>query len=110
MGVKGIKYTQKMVEEHIFLRQGIFEVLLKGNMNKNFKVELCSDLEYEEMVIYISYQDNTLAILNQENGVENIEIKITSPPKGSSWNFKFDDFLEILLFSKRRLEDAQKKE
>lgn len=37
-------------------------------MKNNFRVRFCSDLDYEEMVADIVWNDCTVAILSQEKG------------------------------------------
>ena len=77
-------------------------------MDNDFKIRFCSDLDYEEMVVDVCWKSNTIATINQEKGIRNIEIKIFSPPEGlSSWNFPLNDLLEILLFAKKNLELSQ---
>lgn len=48
-------------------------------MNRKFTVEICSDLDYEEMVADICYEDHTIATITQENGVDKMEIEIFRP-------------------------------
>lgn len=78
-------------------------------MNKKFIVEVCSDLDYEEMVADISYENHSIAMISQEKGIKKMEIKIFTPPKELlTWNFSLDDFIETLEFAKKRLIQMQK--
>jgi len=77
-------------------------------MNKKFKVEICSDLDYEEMVSYISFENHQIAIITQEKGIDNMEIEIFSPEEMHSWKLPMDDFVETILFAKKTLIEMQK--
>ncbi len=63
-------------------------------MNKNFSIEMCSDLDFEGMVIDISYEMEPIASLNYEKGVENIELMIH--PAIENITFLLDDFCRSL--------------
>jgi hypothetical protein len=67
-------------------------------MNNNFLLEISSDLDYEGMVINISYKNDIIAILNQDKGVDNIEIKIFSSINDECWNFIYKDFTLFFKF------------
>jgi hypothetical protein len=83
--------------------------LLRNNMNKKFTVEVCSDLNYEEMVADVSYENHTIATITQENGIDNMEIEIFPPSEEiQSWKFLLSDFLEAIIFAKKRLIEMQK--
>lgn len=73
-------------------------------MNERFSVELCSDLDYEGMVVDVALDHNTIAILNRDKGVENIEIKLIPLSKNLlELNVPFNDFIEVFLFAKKCL-------
>ena len=77
--------------------------LLRGNMNNKFTVEICSDLDYEEMVADISFENKRIAMITQENGVDKMEIEIFG---GSSLNylaFPLDEFIKTIEFAKNKL-------
>jgi hypothetical protein len=78
----------------------------------NFFLEICSDLDYEGMVVDINYiyekkssnkeiQDQ-VATLNMDKGKDNIEIKIFEA-SNDFWEFKLEEFLDILEKAKKRL-------
>jgi len=71
--------------------------------NKYFKIRICSDLDYEGMVIDIVYKHNTLATLNQDKGIENIEIKFYSSQEKEYWKFSYKEFIDILEKAKKLL-------
>ncbi len=73
------------------------------NMDNKFTIEICSDLDYEEMVADISYENDVVAIITQEDGIENMKIQILSPASNESWNFILDDFIEAIGFAKKTL-------
>lgn len=56
-------------------------------MKNNFRVRICSDLDYEEMVADIVWNDCTVAILSQEKGGNNMDIEIFPPEHSDSWDF-----------------------
>jgi hypothetical protein len=75
-----------------------------NDMNKRFSVKLCSDFDYEDMVVDISIDNNTIAILNMDKGVENMEIKFI--PVGDDlleFNVPLNDFIDVILFAKKCL-------
>lgn len=74
---------------------------------EKFRILICSDLDYEEMVADICYEDLTIAIITQENGIENMEIKIL-PIDENSCSFPLNDFIETIIFAKKRLIEMQK--
>lgn len=59
-------------------------------MNKKFSIEMCSDLDFEGMVIDISYNMETIASVNYDKGIDNIEIEIH--PISEKLTFSLDDF------------------
>ena len=56
------------------------------NYNKYFKIRLCSDLDYDGMVVDIVYKNSSLATLNQDKGIENIIIKLYPPQIDECWD------------------------
>ncbi len=77
--------------------------------NKDFKIRICSDLDYEGMVVDIVYKNNTIATLNQDKGIESIEIKLYSTQKESSLEFSYKDFVDTLEKAKKILIELNKK-
>lgn len=78
-------------------------------MNNRFSVELSSDLDYEEMVVYISWDDEPLAVLNCEKGFDNLEIQLYPFSTERALSIPLSDYLEILEFAKNTLINSQKK-
>lgn len=78
-------------------------------MNKKFTVEVCSDLDYEEMVADVSYENQTIAMITQEKGIDNMEIEIFLPEKKiKSLKFPLNDFIASIVFAKKCLIEMQK--
>lgn len=65
---------------------------------------MCSDLDYEEMVAIISYEQSSMAMITQENGLDNMEIEIFPATKeGISWKLPLNDFIKYLELAKKAL-------
>jgi hypothetical protein len=104
-----LKFIHKMEEVHILETMAHFVVLLKKDMNKKFTIEVCSDLVYEEMVADVTYENHTIAMITQENGIDNMEIEIFFPENEiKSWKFPLNDFIESIASAKKCLIEMQK--
>lgn len=68
-------------------------------MNNKLSIELCGDLDFEGMVIDITYNKETIASINYEKGINNMEIEIL--PKSKKFVFPLEDFLLILEKAKK---------
>jgi len=68
-------------------------------MNKKFSIEMCGDLDFEGMAIDITYNKETIASINYDKGIDNIEIEI--PPKSEKFVFFLDDFFLVLEKAKK---------
>lgn len=77
-------------------------------MNNEFKILISSDLEYEELCAEIYFQDEFVAMLTQENGIENFEIQIHPPKNAAFWIFKFSEFELALQSAKLTLLNMRK--
>lgn len=66
-----------------------------------FEIEISSDLDYEEIVANILYEQEIVATVSQEKGLENLEIEIFMPVEGKPWKFSFEKFLDVLQVSKK---------
>lgn len=78
-------------------------------MLEKFRVRVCSDLDYEEMVADVVYENHILATITQENGIDNMEIEIFTPEESSkSWKFSLNEFMEMIALAKKRLIEMQK--
>ncbi|MBA3604321.1 MAG: hypothetical protein H0W50_11955 [Parachlamydiaceae bacterium] len=45
-------------------------------MESKFKIIMSSDIDYDELCAEIYYENQFIAIINQEKGLENLEIEI----------------------------------
>lgn len=63
-------------------------------MMKNFRIVICSDLDYEGMVVDINYFNSNIALISNENNLMEIELF----PHGDSATIKFplDGFFEAV--------------
>jgi hypothetical protein len=78
-------------------------------MNEKFNLEFCSDLDYEELVADIYFEQRSIAMITQEKGVDAMEIEIFSTNKSiKSWKLPLDEFIEILIRAKNSLIKKQK--
>jgi hypothetical protein len=77
-------------------------------MNNNFRIRICSDLDYEEMVADICFKNNTIAIVSQEKGIDNMEIEILITNDALNRKFPLDEFIEVVAMAKKCLIEMQK--
>lgn len=79
-------------------------------MNSRFTVELSSDLDYEEMVVHISLDEEPIATINCEKGLDNLEIELSPMCEEKNLSIALEDYLHTLMFAKKTLIQAQKKD
>lgn len=73
-------------------------------MSSKFTIELCSYCSFEEMVVDVSWGNDTVAMLCFAKGPEKIEIEIYPPPEDRPcWEFPLKEYLEVLEEAKRVL-------
>lgn len=60
------------------MRMAVLGDLSRNTMSKGFIIEMCSDGDFEGMVIDISYDMQTVASINYDKGIKNMEIEIVS--------------------------------
>ena len=77
-------------------------------MQERLKILICSDLDYEKLVADVAYDNQTVATISQENGIDKMEIVIFPPDTIDAWSFPLDEFVEIISFAKKRLVEMQK--
>ncbi len=77
-----------------------------------FNIVICSDLDHDEIVADICWNDIIVATVNQDKGLENLEIEIFDPIEEGfqSWNFPLNDWIIILQEAKNTLLTMQKME
>ena len=64
-------------------------------ISDRFQVNIFGDLEYDDLVADIYFDDQIVAMLTQEKGYENLEIEVYSPKDQDFWVFKFLFFSDI---------------
>ena len=70
---------------------------------KNFRIDIVSDDEHEDLYAEIECDDGYLTRITQEEGFDKLEIDIFNCPEGDHWTFPLDDFLEMIEISKQWL-------
>lgn len=80
----------------------VSEDLQKMAMSKGFHTKLCSDVDYEGMVIDIYFDDERISSLNYDKGIDNLEIEILWGTKDTPRRiFPLNEFFEILEKAKK---------
>ena len=66
-----------------------------------YRIIIGSPVDYEELVAYINIDGNDVALLNQENGTDNLKIEFFKEPEVNEVDYKV--FLEALQSAKKEL-------
>jgi phage pi2 protein 07 len=74
----------------------------------NFEYSIASDVDYEDLIADIGFNNNLVAILSQEEGFENMKITIYPPQNSEYWNFQLDEFQDVIQKAKNRLFELKK--
>ena len=74
----------------------------------NFEFTVASDIDFEDLIADIGFENNLVAYLTQEDGFKNMRIRIFPPQNRDFWDFKLDEFVEILNRAKQRLWELRK--
>ena len=78
-------------------------------MNGKFTLEFCSDLDYEELVADIYFEQSFIALVTQEKGIDNIEIELSpKDEKIKSLKLPLNYFIDILMKARSSLVEKQK--
>lgn len=77
--------------------------------NINFEFSVGSDVDFEDLVADIGYENNLVALLSQEEGFNNMKIRIYPPKEQEYWEFKLEDLEEIIERAKKHLLELRKK-
>ncbi len=77
-------------------------------ISKRFRIDISSDLEYEDLVADVYFDDQIVFVVTQEHGFENMEIEIYSPENQGKWLFKMSEFEDVVRHAKERLWDLRK--
>lgn len=66
-------------------------------INKGFCTKILGDIDLEGMVILVCYNDQVIAEINYEKGIDNMEIEVVSSQEGFPKRiFSLDGFFKIL--------------
>lgn len=68
-------------------------------MNSKLSIELCGDLDFEGMLLDITYNGEAIASINYEEGIDNMEIELL--PKSEEIVFPLEEFLLVLEKAKK---------
>jgi len=78
-------------------------------MKKNiFEFTVGSDLDYENLIADIGFDNQLVALITQEEGFENLRIQIYPPAVGDCWDFPLKEFEEVVQKAKQRLWELRK--
>lgn len=72
-------------------------------IENKFRFTIGSDLDYEKLIAVIGYDYELVAILDQEEGFENLRIKIYPSKYEDYWEFEYQDFFQVITKAKERL-------
>ena len=68
-----------------------------------FDFSIGSDVDYKNLVADIGFDNNLVVLLTQEEGFENMRIKIYSNSRAECWDFKLEEFEDIIKKAKEKL-------
>ena len=77
-------------------------------INEKFRIDIVGDLDYEDLIADIYFEDQILAVFTQEDGFQNLKIQIYPPKNQEFWDFRFDEFENVVQYAKKRLWDLRK--
>jgi hypothetical protein len=69
----------------------------------NFEFTAGSDTDFENLIADIGFENNLVALLTQEDGFDNLRIRIYPPKDKEFWDFRFDEFEKVIHQAKKRL-------
>jgi hypothetical protein len=72
-------------------------------MSEKFSILMADDSDHEDLFAEIYYDDEFVAMVSQEEGFENLRISIYPPKETEHWDFRFDEFEEIIQLAKKGL-------
>ncbi len=74
-------------------------------LTEKFRIEVCSDLDYEEMVADIYYDGQAIGIITQEEGRDKMKIKLYQLGI-SALDIPLEDYIKALLEAQQRLKEG----
>lgn len=78
-------------------------------MNNRFTVELSSNLDYQEMVVNITFDEVHIGTLTCEEGEFHVELEVLSINEQNLISMPYDDYMKALEFAKQTLIQSEKK-
>lgn len=76
----------------------------------NFEFSVASDVDFEDLIADIGFDTQLVALLTQENGYENLRIRIFPPQNQEFWDFRLDEFQEVIIQARNRLWELRRSE
>jgi hypothetical protein len=73
-------------------------------MDPRFKLVIASDVDYEELVGELYFDDQVVCLVTREEGPTNMKLQIFPPKDGSSWIFPLADLTQALSHLQRELQ------
>lgn len=78
---------------------------MKLDSNPDFEIFGFSDSRYEKLTIEIQYKGESVAQINQDQGVDKLELEVFADLKGGSvLKIPLAGFLESIILAKRSIE------
>jgi hypothetical protein len=77
-------------------------------MNPRFRISVGSEVEYEDLIGELYYDDQIVVLLAQERGFGAMDMQLFGPSQERSWSFKLIEFQEALEALKTKLWDLRR--
>lgn len=74
----------------------------------NFTVDIVNDASFDDLIAEIKLETQRVFLITQEEGLENLRIKIYPPENKDLWDFRFDEFEDTMNKAKNHLCDPKK--
>ena len=74
----------------------------------NFKMTVGSDVDFDDLIADITFENQLVALLTQEDGFQNLRIRIYPPKNKEFWDFRLNEFEKVIDRAKTRLCELQK--
>lgn len=71
------------------------------NKKERFQIIIGSPIDYEELVAYINIDGQDIALLNQDEGADNLKLEFFDEPKIKKVDYQI--FLDALQMAKKQL-------
>lgn len=86
---------------------GEFKGFIYKITESDFELHMCSDCDYEGMVVDIDYEDAFIAMILEEKGLNNIEIELSPLIEAGRCTVPFYNFIKALKRAKEWLIEAR---